>query len=115
MNALGKEIYEQEIQGLSGADFDEIDLQNLIINYIINVYGNEIEETILKLYENESEIMSKNGEIAKEVFDTWDGCCTDEDFYKNCMETICDIIGHKSGPIPDQAYDIWNIIDKIYL
>ena len=65
--------------------------------------------------ENEGEIMSKNGEIAKEVFDAWDGCCTDEDFYRNCMETICDIIGHKSGPIPDQAYDIWNIIDKIYL
>lgn len=56
-----------------------------------------------------------NEEIAKEVFEYWDCNCTDDDFYDNCMESICEAIGHESGPTPQRADDIWNIIEKKYL
>lgn len=57
----------------------------------------------------------KNEEIADEVFECWDLNCVDDDFYDNCMESICEAIGHESGPIPQRAYDIWNIIEKKHL
>lgn len=56
-----------------------------------------------------------NEEIAKEVFEYWDCNCTDEDFYGNCMDSICDMIGFECGAIPDRAYEIWNIIEEKYL
>ena len=56
-----------------------------------------------------------NEEIAKEVFECWDCKCLDEDFYDNCMDTICDMIGFECGVIPDRAYEIWNIIEEKYL
>lgn len=39
----------------------------------------------------------------------------DEDFYNNCMESICSKLEVGVGPIPDRAYEIWSIIEEEYL
>lgn len=46
LEKLSEEIYEQEIQGKSKEEFEEIDLQNLIETYVTNVYGNNIQTLI---------------------------------------------------------------------
>lgn len=57
-----------------------------------------------------------NEEIAKEVFEYWDCNCTDDDFYDNCIETISEMIGFRSGGVmPDRVIEIWNIIEEKYL
>ena len=53
--------------------------------------------------------------IAKEISEYWKNNCTDEEFYKNCMNSICEYIGFNSGIIPQEAYEIWDIIEKNYL
>ena len=53
--------------------------------------------------------------IAKEISDYWKKNCTDEEFYKNCMNSICEYIGFDNGIIPQEAYEIWDIIEKNYL
>lgn len=57
---------------------------------------------------------NENGIIAEEVYQDFENA-NDEDFYHLCMETICDRLGHVTGPIPDRAYKIWNIIEEEYL
>ena len=39
----------------------------------------------------------------------------DEDFYKNCIESICNRLEVGVGPIPDRVYEIWSIIEEEYL
>lgn len=53
--------------------------------------------------------------IAKEVSEYWKDNCIDEEFYDNCMDSICEEIGFESGVIPQEAYDIWNIIEQKYI
>ena len=52
--------------------------------------------------------------IAGEVYHEFEDC-NDEDFYRECMFSICNRLNVVSGPIPDRAYDIWNIIEREYL
>lgn len=111
---IAKEIFEQEIKGISKDEFDKIDIQNLISTYIIAVYGNDIEDRIMTLYDCK-DYNPEDEQIADEVFEMWDDDCCDEDFYDNCMESISDIIGHVSGPMPDRAIAIWEIINEKYL
>lgn len=54
-------------------------------------------------------------EIAEDVSEFWKENCCDDDFYDNCIEDICERLNVKSGPIPDEVYEIWNIIEKEFL
>ena len=49
-NIIAHEIYKQNIKGLSEEEFDNIDIQKIISDYMIEVYGNDIEEKIIYLY-----------------------------------------------------------------
>lgn len=49
-NIIAHEIYKQNIEGLSKEEFDNIDIQKIISDYMIEVYGNGIEEKIIYLY-----------------------------------------------------------------
>lgn len=53
--------------------------------------------------------------IAKDIAEYWKDNCTDEDFYNNCIENICQELNIKSGVIPNEVYEIWNIIEREYL
>lgn len=59
--------------------------------------------------------MTNKKELAKNIGEYWINNCPDEDFYNNCMENILKEIGHKRGPIPDKAYEIWGIIEKEFI
>ena len=52
--------------------------------------------------------------IAGEVYSEWNGCA-DEDFYRNCMSSICDKLKVDVGPIPERVYEIWSIIEEEFL
>lgn len=39
----------------------------------------------------------------------------DDDFYRNCIESICKKLEVGVGPIPDRVYEIWSIIEEEYL
>lgn len=52
--------------------------------------------------------------MAGAVYSEWIGCVAD-DFYKNCMSSICDKLEVGVGPVPDRAYEIWSIIEEEYL
>ena len=52
--------------------------------------------------------------IAGEVYHEFEDV-NDEDFYRECMFSICNRLNIVSGPIPDRAYEIWNIIEGEYL
>ena len=52
-NIIAHEIYEQNIKGLDEDDFNNLDIQQLIANYMIEVYGNDIEEKIIYLHKYE--------------------------------------------------------------
>ena len=52
-------------------------------------------------------------ELAIEIGEYWNENCTDDDFYDNCMDEILEEIGFDfEGPIPNIAYEIWNIIEN---
>lgn len=54
--------------------------------------------------------------IAKEVSQYWKNNCTDEDFYKNCIETISIILGYdESGIINNDVYEVWEIIKNEFI
>lgn len=53
-----------------------------------------------------------NEEIAIEVYNEWNNNCCDDDYYKNCMNSILNKLNFKSGVIPDEAIIIWNIIEN---
>ena len=53
--------------------------------------------------------------IAGEIFNKWNNNCEDEDFYRNCIESICNKLNFDSGPIPNRVYEIWSIIEEEYL
>lgn len=50
------------------------------------------------------------GEVYHEFADS-----NDEDFYKMCIESICNRLEVGVGPIPDRVYKIWSIIEEEYL
>ena len=50
------------------------------------------------------------GEVYQELEDS-----NDEDFYKNCISTICNKLEVGVGPIPKRVYEIWSIIEEEYL
>ena len=50
------------------------------------------------------------GEVYQELEDS-----NDEDFYKNCISTICNKLEVGVGPIPGRVYEIWSIIEEEYL
>lgn len=53
--------------------------------------------------------------LAKEIADTWRDNCPDDDFYDNCMNTIIEELELGEGPMPDEVYEIWNIIEEKYI
>lgn len=53
-NIIAHEIYKENIEGLSEDEFNNIDIQKIISDYMIEVYGNGIEEKIIYLYENDN-------------------------------------------------------------
>lgn len=61
LEKLSNEIYEQEIDGIDEKEFKDIDLQNLIENFIINVYGNDIQTLIECEYEMRKPILKELG------------------------------------------------------
>lgn len=55
-------------------------------------------------------------ELAKEVSDYWKENCTDDDFYKNCIETLNIRLGHhESVVIHDDVYEVWEIIENEFI
>ena len=66
-------------------------------------------------YDAEMEQKAKY-ELAKEISSFWKNNCFDEDFYDNCIESICEEIGFtESGVIPNEVYEIWDIIEENFL
>ena len=53
IDEIANEIFQQEISNMNETDFDDVDIQGFISDYIINVYGNDIEEKIIELYDYE--------------------------------------------------------------
>lgn len=62
--------------------------------------------------------------IAFDTADYWSENCTDDDFYKNCLESICNELqdtihcrnNNKSNHVVcNNVYGIWNIIENKYL
>lgn len=51
-------------------------------------------------------------ELAKEISSYWKVNCTDEDFYKNCIENIHKELGNCTY---DEVNEIWNIIEENFL
>lgn len=49
-NIIAHEIYKENIEGLSEDEFNNTDIQKIISDYMIEVYGNGIEEEIIYLY-----------------------------------------------------------------
>lgn len=49
-NIIAHEIYKENIEGLSKDEFNNTDIQKIISDYMIEVYGNDIEEKIIYLY-----------------------------------------------------------------
>ena len=59
-------------------------------------------------------------ELAKEIAKYWKENCTDtnvmsNEFYKNCIQTITEELEVGAGPIPDEVYEIWQIIEEKYM
>ena len=77
-----------------------------------SVFGTNETELVVTIDIGEFKV---NCIIAGEVYNKWDGACEDEEFYKNCMSSICDKLEVESGVIPDRAYEIWSIIEEEYL
>ena len=76
-----------------------------------DVFGTNDEEVIVIV--NIAEF-KENCLIAGEVYQEFEDV-NDEDFYKNCIESICNRLGVGVGPIPDRVYEIWSIIEEGYL
>lgn len=59
-----------------------------------------------------------NKNLDKLAYETalfWANNCEDEEFYDNCMDTICNELEIGSGVIPNEAYKVWDIIENKYL
>lgn len=52
-------------------------------------------------------------ELAKEISSYWKINCTDEDFYKNCMENISNELGENATY--EEVNEIWSIIEENFL
>ena len=65
-------------------------------------------------YDAELELRAMH-ELAKETAEYWKENCSDGDFYKNCMETICKEFGATDGKIPEEATEVWKIIEENYI
>ena len=53
--------------------------------------------------------------IAKETAEYWKTNCNDEDFYKNCIESIMLKLNVTEGVMPNEVYEIWRIIEENYI
>ena len=76
-----------------------------------SIFGTNEEEVTVTIDVTQ---FKENCLIAGEVYNEFE-YCNDEDFYKNCMESICNKLEVGVGPIPDRAYEIWSIIEEEYL
>lgn len=76
-----------------------------------SVFGTNETELVVTIDIGE---FKQNCMIAGEVYSEWNDCA-DEDFYKNCMSSICDRLEVGVEPIPCRAYEIWGIIEEEYL
>lgn len=68
------------------------------------------------IFKEKYQVNTMDGKINKrllafQIGEYWDTNCPDDEFYDNCMENILLEIGHKKGPVPDIAYEIWDIIE----
>lgn len=101
-------IAKQETEQLTSLISDAIAIQ---FSEVIRMYTKR--ELLLDSVNYDVELQIRNRHIvAKEIADYWKFNCPEEDFYKNCMNEICERLGHKEGPVPDEAYEIWDIIKK---
>lgn len=102
-------VYENNENGeLSVQDTYHI---KAITDGLDSVFGTNDEEVrvIIDIAE-----FKENCLIAGEVYKEWE-YCNDEDFYRECMFSICNKLGVEVGPIPDRVYEIWSIIEEEYL
>ena len=84
---------------------------NAITDGFDSVFGTNDEEVIVII---DIAKFKENCLIAGEVYQEFKDC-NDEDFYRECMFSICNKLNVVSGPIPNRAYEIWSIIEEEYL
>ena len=76
-----------------------------------SIFGSNEEEVSVIIDVSE---FKDNCLIAGNVYHEFEDC-VDEDFYKNCIESICNKLEVGVGPVPDRVYEIWSIIEEEYL
>lgn len=76
-----------------------------------SVFGSNEEEVAVIIDITE---FKENCIIAGEVYHEFEDA-DDNDFYKCCMESICNRLKVGVGPVPSRAYEIWSIIEEEYL
>ena len=76
-----------------------------------SVFGTNETELVITIDVSE---FKENCLIAGEVYEEF-ADCNDDDFYRNCIESICNRLEVEVGPIPDRVYEIWSIIEGEYL
>ena len=105
----GIQVYENSFDGTTKVQ-DTYHIKTFELG-LDSLFGSNEEEIAVTIDVAE---FKQNCLIAGEVFKEWE-YCNDEDFYKNCMSSICDKLGVTVGPVPDRAYEIWSIIEGEYL
>ena len=70
MKLLAKEIYEAKFAGMSAEEFESVDIQKEIQEYIIDVHGNALSDIIIDLF---------NSHVAREIIEE----VIDEDPYND--------------------------------
>ena len=105
----GVQVYENNADGkLTVQDTYHI---VAIIDGLDDIFGTNEEQILVKIDVSQ---FKENCLIAGEVYHEF-ADFNDEDFYKNCIESICNRLGVGVGPIPDRVYEIWSIIEEEYL
>lgn len=84
---------------------------NAIADGFDSVFGTNDAQLMVKIDVSE---FKENCVIASEVYHEFE-YCNDEDFYHLCVESICNRLEVGVEPIPDRAYEIWSIIEEMYL
>ena len=105
----GVQVYENNADGkLTVQDTYHI---VAIIDGLDDIFGTNEEQILVKIDVSQ---FKENCLIAGEVYHEF-ADSNDEDFYKMCIESICDRLEVGVGPIPDRVYEIWSIIEEEYL
>ena len=76
-----------------------------------NIFGTNETELTVTIDVTE---FKENCLIAGEVYHEFEDC-NDDDFYRNCIGSICKKLEVGIGPVPDRVYEIWSIIEEEYL